>query len=58
MRNDAVLDSENHAKSFGIITIYPVLLFYKNNRWHQIDVTFENHQEVLTKHYIDSLLNS
>ena len=58
MRNDAVLDSENHAKSFGIITIYPVLLFYKNNRWHQIDVTFENHQEVLAKHYIYSLLNS
>jgi hypothetical protein len=38
-RKDVVFDSKTSAKGYGIMTIYPVLLSYKDNKWHAVDIT-------------------
>jgi hypothetical protein len=46
-RKDVVFDFKTRAKEYGIMTIYPVLLSYKDNSWIAVDITPENHEETL-----------
>jgi len=47
-RKNVVFDLKTSAKGYGITTIYPVLLSYKDNKWHAVDITLENHEKTLT----------
>jgi hypothetical protein len=46
-REGVVFDSKSRAKDYEIMTIYPVLLSFKEDSWHAVDITPENYKKAL-----------
>jgi hypothetical protein len=49
-RKGVVIDSKTRARSYGIITIFPVLLTSKDDGWESVEITPGNYEKVLTAH--------